>query len=127
MDIPDIECIVQFGVPTSLSVLNQHVGHAGHSGQHALGILLVEPSVFQTVKKKKKPEEDKKAKTRRGDPAQDVSLAIKTEPDEDGELNLSIMLAPVLDDDKASTVEQRKKMEPGVQAWCLVEGCRVEI
>ncbi|KAH9954792.1 hypothetical protein BC827DRAFT_1142748, partial [Russula dissimulans] len=36
MDISDIERVVQFAVPTSLSVLNQHVGRAGHSGQHVL-------------------------------------------------------------------------------------------
>ncbi|KAH9953948.1 hypothetical protein BC827DRAFT_1144959, partial [Russula dissimulans] len=68
MDIPDIEHVVQFAVLTSLSVLNQRVGCAGHSGQHTLAIILVEPSVFQT-----------------------------------------------------------KKMEAGIQAWCLAEGCRVEV
>ena len=53
MDIPDVERVVQFAISASLSVLSQRVGRAGHSGQHALGILLAEPSVFQTVKKKK--------------------------------------------------------------------------
>jgi len=63
MDIPDVERVVQFAISASLSVLSQRVGRAGHSGQHALGILLAEPSVFQTVKKKKKLEEKKKVKT----------------------------------------------------------------
>ncbi|KAH9965470.1 P-loop containing nucleoside triphosphate hydrolase protein [Russula dissimulans] len=94
MDIPDIERVVQFAVPTSLSVLNQRAGRAGRSGQHALVILLAEPSVFQTVKKRKKPEEEKKRNTRRGNRA---------------------------------PVECKKKMEAGIQAWCLADGCRVNV
>jgi superfamily II DNA helicase RecQ len=65
MDIPDIKHVVQFVVPSSLSVLNQHAGHAGHSGQHALAIVLVEPAVFQTVKKRRNPKVKRKQRPRR--------------------------------------------------------------
>ncbi|KAH9966622.1 P-loop containing nucleoside triphosphate hydrolase protein [Russula dissimulans] len=103
MDIPDIERVVQFSVPTSLSVLNQCAGRAGRSGQHALAILLAEPSGFQTS-----------------------DAIIKAEPNEDSDedLDLATFQACFLGDDEAQV---EYKMEPGVQAWCLAEGCRVEV
>jgi superfamily II DNA helicase RecQ len=127
MDIPDIEHVVQFAVPTSLLVLNQCVGHAGCSGQHALAIILVEPSVFQTVKKKKKAEENKKAKTQRGDPELDaLHEIVKIELNKDEDLDLATIQASILDNDEAQ-IEHKKKMEAGIQAWCLAKGCRVEV
>ncbi|PBK71764.1 P-loop containing nucleoside triphosphate hydrolase protein, partial [Armillaria solidipes] len=42
-DIPDIEVTIQFGIPSSLSVFKQHIGHAGRSPDIcACAILLVE-------------------------------------------------------------------------------------
>ena len=117
---------MQFSVPTSLSVLNRRIGCAGRSGQHAIGILLAEPSVFQVVKKRKKPEEEKKEKTRKGDPVPNTLSAIKDELSDDEYLDSDIMQEPVQDDDEAQ-VERKKKMESGLQAWCLAEGCRVEV
>ncbi|KAH9952450.1 hypothetical protein BC827DRAFT_1274701 [Russula dissimulans] len=56
----------------------------------------------------------------------DISLMIKAKPDEDEDLNSTNLQAPVLDNDEAQ-VECRKKMEAGLQAWCLADGCRVDI
>jgi len=109
MDIPDIERVVQFAVPTSLLVLSQRAGRAGRSGRHALAILLAEPSVFQVVEKGKKP---------------DTSRAIKFEPDEDEDLDLDDDFD--LDDDLGQ-IERKKNMEAGLRAWCLADGCRVEV
>ncbi|KAJ7114322.1 P-loop containing nucleoside triphosphate hydrolase protein [Mycena epipterygia] len=54
-DIPDIELIIQFGVPSSLSVWTQRAGRAGRSPElHARAILLVEKSMFQRRKKRKR-------------------------------------------------------------------------
>ncbi|KAJ7474944.1 P-loop containing nucleoside triphosphate hydrolase protein [Mycena latifolia] len=54
-DIPDIELIIQFGVPSSLSVWIQRAGRAGRSPEiHARAILLVEKSMFQRRKKRKR-------------------------------------------------------------------------
>jgi len=50
MDIPDIERVVQFMLPSSLSILIQRFGRAGRSGQPALAILLVEATAFHTKK-----------------------------------------------------------------------------
>ncbi len=47
MDIPDIDISVQFLVAGLLSVWMQCAGRAGHAGQHALAILLVEPGIFE--------------------------------------------------------------------------------
>lgn len=54
-DIPDIELVIQFGVPPSLSVWTQRAGRAGRSPElHARAILLVEKSMFQRRKKRKR-------------------------------------------------------------------------
>ncbi|KAJ3544609.1 hypothetical protein NMY22_g2725 [Coprinellus aureogranulatus] len=51
-DIPDIKLIIQLGVPSSLAVWIQRAGRAARSPTlHGRAILLVEPSVFQVVKK----------------------------------------------------------------------------
>ncbi|KAJ7272391.1 P-loop containing nucleoside triphosphate hydrolase protein [Mycena rebaudengoi] len=50
-DIPDIELIIQFGLPKSLTVWTQRAGRAGRSPNlHARAILLVEKSAFQRKK-----------------------------------------------------------------------------
>ncbi|KAH6866275.1 P-loop containing nucleoside triphosphate hydrolase protein [Coprinopsis sp. MPI-PUGE-AT-0042] len=54
-DIPDIEQVIQLGVPPSLSVWIQRAGRAGRSPEiNARAILLVERSVFQCRKAKTK-------------------------------------------------------------------------
>ena len=61
-DIPDIELVVQFGIPQSLSVLNQRFGRAGRSPSiHAQAILLAEKSMFKRKKRKKPGGKDKTA------------------------------------------------------------------
>ncbi|KAJ8489590.1 hypothetical protein ONZ45_g13521 [Pleurotus djamor] len=53
-DIPDIEQVVQFMVPASLSVWMQRAGRAGRDPMlHARAILLVQPSIFQEIKARK--------------------------------------------------------------------------
>ncbi|KAH9893971.1 hypothetical protein C8Q73DRAFT_647354, partial [Cubamyces lactineus] len=50
-DIPDVQYIVHFGVPPSLSVGMQCAGQVGHSPDiHAEAIMLVKCSVFQQQK-----------------------------------------------------------------------------
>ncbi|KAJ7745181.1 P-loop containing nucleoside triphosphate hydrolase protein [Mycena maculata] len=53
-DIPDIELIIQFGVPSSLAVWTQRAGRAGRfPGLQARAIMLVERSMFQRKKPRK--------------------------------------------------------------------------
>jgi superfamily II DNA helicase RecQ len=60
MDIGDISRVIGFMVPPSLSVWTQRFGRAGRSGEPAIAILLVEPSVYQLRRKSQanKIEED---------------------------------------------------------------------
>ncbi|KAI9069772.1 P-loop containing nucleoside triphosphate hydrolase protein, partial [Trametes sanguinea] len=54
VDIPDIELVVQFGVPENLSIWLQRAGRAGRSPVvRARAIMLVQESVVQEVKSKK--------------------------------------------------------------------------
>ncbi|KAF8812628.1 P-loop containing nucleoside triphosphate hydrolase protein [Phlegmacium glaucopus] len=53
-DIPDIEQVIQFGVPLSLTIWMQRAGRAGRSQEvNACAILLFEKSIFQHQKKKR--------------------------------------------------------------------------
>ncbi|KAK7059556.1 bloom syndrome [Favolaschia claudopus] len=52
-DIPDIELIVQFGVPKSLAIWTQRAGRAGRSGIHAEAVMLVEKSMFKRKRPRK--------------------------------------------------------------------------
>ncbi|KAF5324977.1 hypothetical protein D9619_009839 [Psilocybe cf. subviscida] len=54
-DIPDIEQVIQFGVPSSLSVWMQRAGRAGRSpSMRAHAILLCEKAMFQQQSKQQK-------------------------------------------------------------------------
>ena len=106
MDIPDIDCVVQFMVALSLPILIQRFGRAGRSGQPVIAILLAEPSVFQ-VKKKNNVNK------------------IKEEPIDEDEVELSLDSLGL--EDKDVVTEYRKKVESGMQDWCLTVGCRCDI
>jgi superfamily II DNA/RNA helicase len=56
VDIPDIDFVVQFLLPDSLTTLIQRLGRAGRGGRPAIVILLVEDSAYQEVHKRKVPE-----------------------------------------------------------------------
>ena len=106
MDIPDIDCIVQFMVALSLSILVQRFGRAGRSGQPVIAVLLAEPSVFQVKKKN------------------NVTKTVE-EPVDDDDIELSLDSLGLEDTDVVT--EYRKKMEVGMQDWCLTLGCRCNI
>lgn len=58
-DIPDIEVVIQFGVPCSLSVFKQRIGRAGRSPDiQARAILLVEEKMFARQKRRRKKKTD---------------------------------------------------------------------
>ena len=104
MDITDIERVVQYMVPSSLSVFVQQFGRAGRSGQPALTILLVKPSVFQTVRKKN----SKKKK----------DVVIKVEDLDDAMV-----------DSEAEGIETKykKTVEDGLRHWVETIACRRSI
>ncbi|GLB45642.1 putative P-loop containing nucleoside triphosphate hydrolase protein [Lyophyllum shimeji] len=54
-DIPDIEQVIQFGVPSSLSVWIQRAKRAGRSPDiNARAILLYEQSIFERMNRKRR-------------------------------------------------------------------------
>ena len=112
MDIPDVDCVVQYMVALSLSVLTQRFGRAGRSGQPVLAILLAEPSVFQVKKK------NNVATSRTGPPHDSV----KEEPTDDVDIEQTQCL-----NDIEGVTEYRKKIEVGMRDWCLALGCRWEV
>ena len=111
MDIPDIDCVVQFMVALSLSILIQRFGRAGRSGQPVIAVLLAEPSVFQVKKK--------------NDVTKLVEVNIKEEPIDNLEDDIELSLGALSMEE--TDVEYRKKVEVGMQDWCLTLGCRCDV
>lgn len=52
MDVPRLPRVVQFKSTTNLLQWSQHAGRGGRNGEPAYALMLVEPSVFQVVKKR---------------------------------------------------------------------------
>ena len=114
LDIPDIEQVIQYMVPSSLSICVQHFGRAGRNGQPAIAILLAEPSAFQTKKKNKtKVEANKDDVLVKSEPIDDTFLDSEDEGDRDGELGMGM--------------EYRKKLEEGMRQWAEALTCRREV
>lgn len=121
MDIPDINLVVQFMVASLLSVLMQHFGRAGRSGQPAIAILLAKPSVFQVKKKNNATKATTVAVT-----VSEPNNIVKDEPMNDNSMDQALTDTLGLDDEDPAT-EYRKKTESGMQDWCLTLGCRWDI
>ncbi|TFK90448.1 P-loop containing nucleoside triphosphate hydrolase protein [Polyporus arcularius HHB13444] len=99
MDIPDIETVIQFGAPPSLTTWIQRAGRAGRgSGVIARAVLLLEKSVFEVIKKRAP---DKQKNTGQAGEVVDVA------PGEGGG-------------------QYRKKIERALRAWLECAGCRRE-
>jgi superfamily II DNA/RNA helicase len=105
MDIPNVDCVVQFMVALSLSILIQRFGRAGRSGQPVIAILLTEPSVFQ-VRKKNEATRRSGRTPRTADNAEDT---IKEEPTDDDSMGLLSHAAGK--DETGVVTEYRKKTE----------------
>jgi superfamily II DNA helicase RecQ len=104
MDIPDVERVVQYMVPSSLSIWIQRAGRAGRSGQPAVSILLVERSVFQKTKRK---------------------ATIKVEDNgEKDEINDGDVSESEPDSEQGDVVhEHKKKLEHGMRNWIEAQSC----
>lgn len=105
MDIPDIELVVQFGVPENLCVWLQRAGRAGRSPAiQARAVMLVEASVVQEVRAKKKDEG--------GNMESDSDFYEEEEQDENEHDN---------EGDKRS---YKKNIEEQLREWIQAAGCR---
>jgi bloom syndrome protein len=111
-DIPDIELIIQFGVPSSLSVWTQRAGRAGRSPElHARAILLVEKSMFQRRKKRKRGAGKAKAKTTREPESSDSDSSSESGADEPPATNATEQ-PPVPAGNSEPAVQQTETAEP---------------
>ena len=104
MDIPDVEFVVQFGVPSSLSIWMQHARRAGRSPHlEATAILLVEKSVLQRVGRARKQQKE----------VDDLLSALSGEEEEEGETTRQ--------------TKYRKAVEDGLRQWIETEGCHRDV
>ena len=108
-DIPDIEQVIQFGVPSSLSIWVQRAGRAGRSASlNARALLFVEKSMFESQKRKRR-----KA---------DTSIPDFEIDEEAPESDLDDH-----EDDHDDEVEYKKKVEPALREWIETQGCRRDV
>jgi superfamily II DNA helicase RecQ len=107
MDIPDVSCVIQFMVPPMLSVWTQCLGRAGRSGEPAIVILLVEPSVYKLKKSRGVVGPEDPDGEDKDDEDEDVG---------DGESDTG----PV----GSADLTYQKKVEEGMRKWIEATKCR---
>ncbi|KAF8168911.1 P-loop containing nucleoside triphosphate hydrolase protein [Pholiota molesta] len=112
-DIPDIEQVIQFGVPSSLAVWTQRAGRAGRSANiNARAILLVEKSMFERTKKRR----------RKAAPPGELEDTFPEELGADEEEGSEVEL-----DAENIESEWKKKVEDALRRWIETTGCRRDI
>lgn len=125
MDISDVDRVVQYMIPSSLSVWIQRLGRAGRSGRPAIVIILVEPSVFKT-RKPKGVAPSKKRKKGQGDEVlddmdEDLDVSDEDSDSDEGEEEVSLAAA------SAGPREYVKKVEDGMRKWVETKTCRRKV
>ncbi|RXW15756.1 hypothetical protein EST38_g10098 [Candolleomyces aberdarensis] len=107
-DIPDIEQVLQLGVPQSLAVWVQRAGRAGRSPNiNARAILLVEQAVFQ---RRRKSSKQKNQESQLADEASDADSGGESDGDTDRE-----------------ELETVKKVETPLMKWVEARECRRDV
>ena len=119
-DIPDVEQVIQFGVPTSLSVWIQRAGRAGRSANvHARAIILVERSMFEKQKKR----------TAKGTSASLDEIDDNLNNSDNDETEDEDNVAGVADLPGVGLVERewKKKVEDALRLWIETTKCRRDV
>ncbi|RDB26965.1 Bloom syndrome [Hypsizygus marmoreus] len=120
-DIPDIELIIQFGVPKSLTIWTQRAGRGGRSSDmQAEAKMLVEKSMFETKRKKKpggkKPTTTKKTKKRRKTIEHDTQQANEAVANAEEEALID-----------AEEMEWVKNVDEDMRKYAGTENCRTDV
>ncbi|KAF8064097.1 P-loop containing nucleoside triphosphate hydrolase protein [Lyophyllum atratum] len=123
-DIPDIVQVIQFGIPSSLSVWIQRAGRAGRSPEiNARAILLYEESMFK--RKRRRRTKPAPGAFEEGSDA-DPGIGHESEVDDHGEDNQG-------EDDEGPSDEEDdgkewgKKVEENLRRWIETAHCRRDI
>ncbi|KAJ6601732.1 P-loop containing nucleoside triphosphate hydrolase protein [Mycena vulgaris] len=121
-DIPDIELVIQFGFPKSLSVWIQRAGRAGRSPElHARAILLVEKSAFQ--QRKKRRQKRKKTAQVQVTASDSESSDSDSSESEAGADDPPAAAATIAEDGK----EWGKNVEEALRKYTSTRGCRRDV
>ena len=99
-------------VPNSLSILTQHFGRGGRSGEPTVAILLVEKSVYQ--RQSKKPSQSKEGP---GEPSRDHGDDNDAENNDDEDDDND-------EDDPNVAPSYRKKVDENLRAYICASDCR---
>ncbi|KAF7318341.1 Bloom syndrome [Mycena chlorophos] len=104
-DIPDIELVIQFGFPKTLSMWIQRAGRAGRSPEiQARAVLLAEVSAFKQRQKRRPRAED--------------GLNVESEAESDDEGS---------DDEGEKELEWGKQIDPALREYATSGSCRRDI
>lgn len=126
-DIPDIKLVIQFGVPSSLSVWMQRVGRAGRSpGIQAYAVLMVEKSVFQKKKQKRKKTAAVEVEAAESDSERSDDLEEGGDLEGDRDIDEVEMESERIDIESGE-LEWVKKVEPELRRWIETKGCRRDV
>lgn len=121
MDIADIIRVVQFLLPSSLSVWIQRYGRVGRAGQFSIVILLVERSFFQRRKLKDK---DSNTQNNRVEEADENIDMLQNDSDSE-ELVMGAADETGMHENLSGTYV--KKAEDGMRDWTETQNCRCKI
>ena len=121
MDIADIIRVVQFLLPSSLSVWIQRYGRVGRAGQFSIVILLVERSFFQRRKLKDK---DSNTQNNRVEEADENIDMLQNDSDSE-ELVMGAADETGTHENLSGTYV--KKAEDGMRDWMETQNCRRKI
>jgi superfamily II DNA/RNA helicase len=123
-DIPDIELVIQFGVPASLSIFSQRAGRAGRSPHiKAHAVLLVEKSMFKRKKKKVGANQTKRLSLDDGSSSESNSELSNSESD--SERGSNEHLPPrAIDSGVGDGKEWGKKVDASLREYITTTSCR---
>ena len=123
-DIPDIELIIQFGVPTSLSVWNQRSGRGGRTRDMSTrAILLIEKLMFKRKKKRKKGSKGNGTEKKNRKLAAEISSDSESDHSDSSNEGESNGTQGQISDGK----DWGKKVHPDLREYISMDGCRNKV
>jgi superfamily II DNA/RNA helicase len=118
LDISNVHRVIEFMVPSSLSILTQHFGRGGRSGEPTIAILLVEKSVYQRQSGRPSQSKEGPGESSHDRNTEEYVENNEDEDEEDDENNLN-------DNEKVDIgPSYRKKIDEHLRAYICASDCR---